>query len=154
MKKLLVAALVLSGCYSKPTTKSYAVDCLTFWTDNRMDQANLDRLLHNVQLARKLLAVSLIPEAQFCSSFSNVYIHIRPEAIWHCPGAGECSGMTWYSGEIEVNRKTTSLAHELMHEWDNYHSLVTKIGGHEGWDTNGRDQLDRDYVWDMRPLLE
>lgn len=161
----ILTGLMLSGCYMHQNLPAHRVDCLTFFTDTDMGNGNFVRMLHNVELARNVLGSPLeskdgkhlwpplVQKDKFCAIFKDVYINIRNDNEWPCALSytGTCVGMTWYSGEIELNRGTTSLTHELIHLYDSMYRGVSD-GSHAGWNESGRWDRDWVYIWDSLPL--
>ncbi len=108
------------------------------------------RFNKNVENLKTLYdSAGIIPEGDFCAAFKDTAILFRSEGTFFYVedhGKIRVSGVSYQGGGIELTRDGFSLAHELLHVWDENNGVSQKDNNeHVNWGKKGYLTLTSDY---------
>ena len=130
--------LVLAACGREP-------DCVVWALPFEADAPPVDCVIvaSNADLARSILiSRHLATEGELGAAFAGVRVRIRDTVSWET-SEGVAYG-EWSPGEIDVNRHTQELVHEMLHQIEDYRN-GSPNPGHEGWGDRGFNAASIEY---------
>lgn len=154
MKKLLLIALLLTGCGPGPGPELCDIEGLLFTNQPRHA---CEALSENVGLARYYLTRGgVLENGEFDQLLGGTRVLVREDRSWVMEDGDRVVGVHFPAApegayDIELGRTTTAMLHELLHrvEWERTH---TSSANHAGWEERGWFKLDDDYAWNCKSL--
>lgn len=155
---LLFVLIALSSCNCGPRDDCHP-DGTGVWTIDT--NVGCDMIRGEVDIALQVLEdTGVLHGGDARNSFRGVAIHtfdsdtVKSENPFD-DGKEEYSGYYWSvpTRHISLDRTRIVLVHELLHDWDAQH-LSVGTSWHEGWDSNGYDSAQTEYVRRLLPFWQ
>lgn len=143
-RSLIVVALLLSAC-----GPGAAYECTVPGIRSLVSEAPIDCIVvrDNFTLARQLLTARIIPPGEFAHDFGDIDFTVTGARTFDVWGVIEVWGyQDSFTGRIYVGRTMQGLAHEMLHQFDTAHGGGLTTGLHEGWSTNGYDEVSANFA--------